>query len=388
MKKIKFLFFMALFLSCFFFSQSALKDIVTVHIAFDESSGNMDDLELVIAKINESLRETLNIELAIDFISFGDNSMMEYLLKNPDADLICVSHIKENATRGLLLPLDDLLEEEGQQILSSLSEEYLDLGKIEGTQYSLIRKIDMAQSIGICMRKDLIDKYQIDLSSIKTWDDYEKVLKIVTEGENNSSSDTVLYGIVPDLLNPFDTLGDNLGVLMSDEIPMKIVNYYETSEFREWITRVKKWGDLGYLYTKKDLHYTNVSAKPFLYQLMKEGMLFSYMVKYKPGIAIQESKLCETELVSIRMENPVMTTATASMKQWAIYSGSSHPKEAMRVLNLLYSDPEIINLLSWGIEGMHYEKNSDGTISYPQGKSESEIGYHFTAKWLLPSTLR
>ena len=360
------------------------EDFVTVHIAFTQGSESMEDFDQVLDAINERIREKLQLQLQIDFIPFGESGMMEYLLKNSHADLICVSNIKEKVDRGLLLPLDHLLNEEGSSILEVLSPEYLDLGKVNGSQYTLIRQIDMAQSVGICMRKDLVDKYHIDLSAIETWEDFESILEIVTSGEN---AEGTFFGVVPDLLNPFDTLGDKdiLGVLMSPELPMQVVNYYETSEFREWLMRIKEWEKSGYLYTKKDLHYTKVSARPFLYQQMRAGTLFSYIVKYKPGIAVQESKLCQRELVSVKMDTPVMTTDTAAMTQWGIYAGSNHPKEAMQILNFLYSDSEVINLICWGLEGKHYEKNIDGTLSYPEGKTESTIGYHFTNKWLLPN---
>lgn len=370
-----------------FFSFHALckqEEYVTVHMTLSLPDHNMEDFDEVMSAINDRLRETLHLQLQIDNVSYEDSNIMKYLLKNPHADLICVSNIKQKTERGMLLPLDGLLEEEGKDILSALSEEYLDLGKIDDVQYSLIRQIDMAQSIGICMRKDLVEKYGIDVEAIHTWEDYEAVLETVMKGENSSSRETPFYGVVADTLIPFDTLSNTVGVLMSDEIPMKVVNYYETSEFREWITRIKNWREAGYLYDKQDFRYRKISARSFLYELMKEGMLFSYIVKYKPGISVQESKLCERDLVSVNMGTAVMTTDTASRTQWGIYSGSNHPKEAMQVLNLLYHDEEIVNLICWGIEGKHYQKNEDGTISYPDGKKESEIGYHLTTKWQLP----
>ena len=55
------------------------------------------------------------------------------------------------------------------------------------------------------------------------------------------------------------------------------------------------------------------------------------------------------------------------------------------MLNFLYTDEKITNLLCWGLEGEHYQKNGDGTISYPDGKDESEIGYNFNLNWMLPN---
>ena len=38
----------------------------------------------------------------------------------------------------------------------------------------------------------------------------------------------------------------------------------------------------------------------------------------------------------------------------------------MKYLNLMYTDPDIMNLLALGVEGVHYEMTDDGTIDFPR----------------------
>ena len=64
-----------------------------------------------------------------------------------------------------------------------------------------------------------------------------------------------------------------------------------------------------------------MSDRPFLYELLREGQLFAYIVKYKPGINAQESKSAGRELVSVMIEEPVMTTDSSGSSQYGIYSG-------------------------------------------------------------------
>jgi putative aldouronate transport system substrate-binding protein len=60
---------------------------------------------------------------------------------------------------------------------------------------------------------------------------------------------------------------------------------------------------------------------------------------------------------------------------WAIPSYSKNGKQAMQMLNLMYSDKDLFNLLNWGIEGKHYVKTADGLIDFPQGVNSSNSGY-------------
>jgi putative aldouronate transport system substrate-binding protein len=53
----------------------------------------------------------------------------------------------------------------------------------------------------------------------------------------------------------------------------------------------------------------------------------------------------------------------------------------------MYTDPVIVNLIDWGIEGKHYVKLNDKVITYPQGVSASNTGYNMNAAWFFGNSL-
>lgn len=54
----------------------------------------------------------------------------------------------------------------------------------------------------------------------------------------------------------------------------------------------------------------------------------------------------------------------------------------MKFLNLLYSDPVLINLLNYGIEGQHYVKTDvDNVITFPEGVDMTNSGYAMFDGW-------
>jgi putative aldouronate transport system substrate-binding protein len=59
----------------------------------------------------------------------------------------------------------------------------------------------------------------------------------------------------------------------------------------------------------------------------------------------------------------------------SISKNSEDPEKAMQYMNLLYSDKDLINLFTNGIEGKHYVKTSDNMIAKPDGVTET--GYMF-----------
>jgi len=68
---------------------------------------------------------------------------------------------------------------------------------------------------------------------------------------------------------------------------------------------------------------------------------------------------------------------------WGIPQSSKVPEAAMKFLNLMYADKDIVNLLSWGIEGKHYEKVSDNVIKYPDGVYAGNNGYNLNMSFAM-----
>jgi putative aldouronate transport system substrate-binding protein len=41
---------------------------------------------------------------------------------------------------------------------------------------------------------------------------------------------------------------------------------------------------------------------------------------------------------------------------------SEHPVEAMKYINLMHNDPKLVNLMLFGVEGVHWEAEADGRV--------------------------
>ena len=61
--------------------------------------------------------------------------------------------------------------------------------------------------------------------------------------------------------------------------------------------------------------------------------------------------------------------------------GPGIPEEAVKVLGLLYNDEEVLNVILYGVEGLHYEVEEDGSFSFPDGVTENNVGYTCSVKW-------
>jgi putative aldouronate transport system substrate-binding protein len=166
-----------------------------------------------------------------------------------------------------------------------------------------------------------------------------------------------------------DSLGDNLGVIADAGTSTKIVNLFETKDFTDSIALARKWYQAGYIL--KDAATSQETGS----NLVKAGKAFSYFSNMKPGFEKQEAHITGKEMVAVRLTKPFADSVSITGFMISITKNSEDPERAMQFMNLMYTDKDIANLISLGIEGKHYVIKHDNVITLPEGVTQS--GYAF-----------
>ena len=77
-----------------------------------------------------------------------------------------------------------------------------------------------------------------------------------------------------------------------------------------------------------------------------------------------------------------LETTSYNTNTWVVPVTSKEPEAAVKFLNLMYTDKEVVDLLNYGIEGSDYVVKDDGTYGYPKGYDSTNVGYHIDMTWL------
>ncbi|MDQ8734275.1 ABC transporter substrate-binding protein [Paenibacillus sp. LHD-38] len=343
------------------------------------------DMAEVEAAINKITQSKINATVDILPISIGAYSQQMNLMfsggEKLDLGFTFGSGGMYNAAAasGKLLQIDDLLKEYGQGITEAVGEQYVNVPKVNGKLYGVPIVDAYAKGTDYYLRKDLVDKHQIDVASIETLDDVENVLKTIKEKEPN----IIPLGVSPGLgpvtsFADYDGLGDRLGVLPGYDNALKITNLFETEEYADKLCRVHKWFKAGYI--NKDAATTTVLPNAQI----KAGRTFSAIYPSSPGQKEGIELEVGYELVRAELYPPHAATGSVMSGLWTIAQHSENPERAMMFLNLMYSDKDIANLLVWGIEGKHHIKISDTTADYPEGLDINTVGYNMKSfVWIM-----
>ena len=339
---------------------------------------NYADVQAVSDAMSEITLEKINATvklLPMDVVSYLQQ-MPLMLSGDEKLDTLLISQnfsMSSQIAQGQLVDITGLVEKLCPDAIEAIGTENLDACKVNGVLYGLPPTKEYGVQYGAVMRKDLVEKYDINIDAITTWEDLGPVFEIIKANEPeiyplvSFDSSTSISEMI--LGSEFDLCQDKMGVVYLDDQEGTVVNLFETSEYRSAIDLVRSWYNSGYVY--KDITTTQETGE----SLMAAGKAFCWLANMKPGYAEQESKNTGVEMVQVNISDGISCTQDVAALQMGIARNCENVEKTLEFLNLLYTDADLMNLLANGIEGQHYVLNEQGKATLPEGVTDS--GYVF-----------
>lgn len=342
------------------------------------------DCELVSEAASKITKAKFNTTIKIIRYPYGiyDNQLSLMLATGEQLDLFPNLGLTTTmaANNEQIYPLDDLLKQYGQDLLKNIPESDWIYSKVNGKIYGVRNNKELAESYGYCMRKDILDAMGVNPADLKTEADIEQLFHRVKKEYPD------MWAIAPDIGTMgfydayFDDLGGDYGIL-SDcrNDSTTVVNMYETKEYYKIIHQRYEWVKEGLMMPDGSTVHTNVTT------LMREGKVFASSSNMKPGKEAEVLQDAKRPVVCVPMTGSFSTTSSYG-NQWFIARQSEKPERAMQILNEMYINPELANILINGVEGVHWQlvDKKDGIIDYPKGISVDTSGYPCAA-WAWPN---
>ncbi|QMV43976.1 ABC transporter substrate-binding protein [Cohnella cholangitidis] len=340
------------------------EDPYTIQVAYPVYGAVQPDLQKVVDKVNEIALKKINAKVEFKIVNVANmaNTYSMAAASGENFDLIMLlpgnRYLTAYAGNKMIMPIDELLEKYGQDIKSNMAD-ILKTANYQGKQYGIPAKEGDPLARGVVFRKEIVDKYSIDLSNVKTLSDLDPIFEKVHAAEPELQ---IVYpqGMAYHLLS-FDDLGNGFGVLRNGGLDdLNVVNKFETDEWVSMVKKAREWYQKGFV--NKD--YVTSQERPT--SLQDAGKLFAV-----PNVTYNTIWLNEKSTVKlVHLVPPIKSTETYQSFVWAVPSNSERPDKAIQFLNLLFQDPSVATLLKFGIEGEHYVKQDDGRIDTALGKQK------------------
>lgn len=338
---------------------------------FVGNTSGQNDIASVQDAVNEYLKEKINATVvmnSLDYASYESRINM-MLAGNEPFDLMfttswCANY-SLNVAKNAFLPLNDLLDQYAPKTKALLGEDFLKGPEVDGKLYAVPANKDKAHNWAFVYRKDIAEKYNIDMTKVKGFEDLEPILALIQEKEPMLTPLGIAGGRTTFNEYDFNPICFPYGFYPDDD---QVVNMYDTPEFKQAIALARKYYLAGYVRKDSDVAQ-NFST------LQKEGAFFVSLEQSKPGKAAELSasskgfEFAQQEITPARM----FTTDTLG-SMMAIPRSCKNPERVMMFIELLNTDTYLHNLINFGIEGKHYTKNEDNTITIIKDGGYTQAG--------------
>lgn len=306
------------------------------------------DADIVLDKVNEYTQEKIGVKLNVVYVGWGDyNQKMQVVINTGDDWDLCftcswANDYLQNAQKGAFLELDDLLAKEGKEMYDRIDPRFWEAAKVGGVTYGVPNEKEIGSCPMWVFTKEYVDKYDIPYEEIHTLEDLEPWLELIKEKE----PEVVPLYLTKDYSAPtyMDKIQDPVGIEYGDDT-LTVKNVFETDRMIQTLKTMRKYYLAGYINKDAATSTDDKSIKRFVTK--GDG---------QPYAELTWGKDLGYEVVATQIMDTKITNASARGALTAINKYSEHPEKAMELLNLINTDEYLRNLLNYGIEGVHWDK--------------------------------
>ena len=339
------------------------------------------DLEAVEAAMNEISIPEIGVEVELYPLGFSEASQQVGLMISGGQQLdliVCAgrSDFLSLVNKNMLLELDDLLAGAGKPTAEAAAKA-LPGGVVGGKTYG-IPGIEKYGSInGLCIDKAVVDAVgwtKFDDLSMEDLGEFLAQAKEKTDkhlihlsGGGNAVANFENMNIV-DYLGADIACGGILGVGSSQS--NEIVNIFATDEYRNYCKTMHDWYQAGYFNadaaTNTDSGQASVTA----------GTGAGYFIKTELNMVDGQAIANGLDMVGLNTRPHIVVTGDIAQQTWSIPYTCQNPEAAMKVMNLMWTNEDFINLMYYGVKDLDYQVLEDGRFGFVTGESPQTCGFH------------
>lgn len=347
----------------------------------------LEDIDMVMKEFNKRLYEKAGFKLELKTISPDDylNQMMMNISSGEDFDLWFVGYLNpywKMVENDYLYDITEMVE--NSEIKDTMPEYVWEGTKVNDRIYAVPNYQVLYEQIAVKVRKDLAEKYNLDVSAIKQTEDIEPFLKTIQKNEPDLYPFRInfhesSFARIGNLQGRYDSMNNFTHIFVDEDGKVECVPFYENKVYVETIYKLRDWYEKGYI--RKDAASMSNDDEDF-----KNQKYAVSMDHYKPGGIYDFYRRYDFDVVEIPVSETYVGMGSQTATTIAINKKSKHPEEAFKFIEIINTDKELYNILVFGIEGVHYEKIGKDRITIKEDSKHViqawRVGNQFNAYFI------
>lgn len=334
-----------------------------------------EDLPLVMeaaAKITEPLIGAKIDLQCIEASSFTERMNMN-MASGSNFDITFSGWVNPYLTavkRGGLMDITELIDEHTTELKGSIPDYAWEAAKVDGKIYAVPNLQIFAPPTSMLMIKEITEKYGLDVENLNHVSELEGFLQKVKENEPLLYPYRPHYGVRPWTDGIYELIQSDVAIRTDGSSP-EVFFLYDTPEYQEGLKTLHEWYKKGYI--RSDILSMGSDAAD-----LKLGKYVVNQSGWAPGAEVS-AKINNggKDMVLKPIMKPYLTKDKALATMNAIGKSSKNAEKAIKMIELINTNKELYNLISYGIEGTHYKKDAEGKVEV-----DTQSGYVTNSAWM------
>lgn len=355
---------------------SAQEEIPTVTFYQINLDGHytQEGIDRVEAAVNEKLGEKYGINMELVVLGASEYAtQLNLVMTSDEADLVTLlqgygTAMSARVANNELTNLDEYFANSSDEMKNCFNETELAGGTYNGSLYGMPRKYMNGTKTVLRMNEEMLNAVGVEADSIYTYEDMDALFQKVHEAYPD------VQVLVPQITNTMTNAmfwGDDMSngnrfvytrLAEPDEKDVQFV--FDNERFQEWCTWIHKWYEDGYVMADV-LSNTNTNGAT----LIQAGNAFAEIAN--ADLYTPEPGLIDADILHEPHQNP----GTYTSVNYCIPSNSDNKDAAWTLLEVLYTDKELANMIAYGVEGEDYVIDENGLATFPEGVEASQTSY-------------
>ena len=339
------------------------------------------DLKLVQDEMNKILLERINATIQLNPIEWAaySDKMNVKNAAGEKYDLCFTSNwannYYQNVKNGILEDLTEALPKWAPKYYGGLNPAAWKVVKVKGAIYAAPNQQIWASVAGPICRKDLAEKYGLNLDQVEKLEDMEPWQDAIVKGEEGK----VIpfwpgYNLWWMSLWNLDSPG--YGAVTYNDPDIKVRHLWDDDQWKACLKLTKKWFQAGYFPKEQP-------PRSDIYTWAKAGKCAWLIHTAKPGVGLEMKASTGYEHVAKILEKPHKLGSGPVATMYGVNKKTSSLEACCRYLELVNTDKPFYNLLCKGIEGKHWVwvNKEKEVIGFPEGLTAENHPYNPNSDW-------
>ncbi|MCC7206046.1 MAG: ABC transporter substrate-binding protein [Anaerolineae bacterium] len=376
---------------------SSAQDLPTLDYYFVAFAYKPDDLTEVENAANAILEKEIGARVRFHTMTFTDAPTRGALILNAGDPCDVMSFSQFNpfnraVTTGGLMAIGDMLAEHAPTVLGNFSPEEWNAVKSGGQVYGAPVFVGGISRAAFWVRGDLTEKYDFDWQSATTLEAWEPFFDTVLEQEE---------GVIPLVSSEpywgrqwfpnyygYDPISEDIGApaargmvgVKLDDADTQVVAVAFTPEYRQAAELARRWYEKGYFLQTPPIDSEMIALRAQL-------RFAAFQVPFGGNWSTKAMAANEWNGVPIYtafyQPQTVVTTGKILSSVYGVCAVSQHPVEAVKFIEEMNTNADLLNLFNYGIEGKHWVwvDEANKIVGYPEGVDGNTVGWNPNTYW-------